>query len=206
MLKIGVTGGIGSGKSIVCRCFQLLGVPVYDSDGRAKWVMNHDPELREGLIATFGAETFDTQGQLNRGYLAQKAFHDQAALAKLNALVHPQVRKDFQRWLESHAAAPYILKEAALMFESNAYTQVDHVLTVSAPVSLRKSRTLSRDTHRTAQDIDAIMHKQLSEEERIQRSRFVLYNDDRQLVLPQVVRLHQTFLALAAEANSAKTL
>ncbi|AMM51000.1 dephospho-CoA kinase [Rufibacter sp. DG15C] len=201
MLKIGITGGIGSGKSIVCRCFQLLGVPVYDSDARAKWVMNCDPELREGLIATFGDETFDAQGQLNRPYLAQKAFHDKEELTKLNVLVHPQVRKDFFRWLENHSDAPYILKEAALMFESNAYTQVDHVLTVSAPVVLRQRRTLARDTQRTAQEVEAIMHKQLSEEERLQRSQFVIYNDDQQLVLPQVIQLHQTFLALASEAK-----
>ncbi|QHL88288.1 dephospho-CoA kinase [Nibribacter ruber] len=201
MLKIGITGGIGSGKSIVCRCFQLLDVPVYDSDARAKWVMHGDPELREGLISTFGPNTFDAQGNLDRPYLAQRVFHNQEELAKLNALVHPQVRKDFHRWLEAHAQAPYILKEAALMFESTAYTQVDHVLTVSAPVALRQKRTLARDPHRTAQDIDAIIHKQLPEEERLRRSQFVLYNDDRQLVLPQVIQLHQTFLGLASNSS-----
>ncbi|WP_192822433.1 dephospho-CoA kinase [Rufibacter sp. LB8] len=199
MLKIGITGGIGSGKSIVCRCFQLLGVPVYDSDARAKWVMQHDPELRQGLIATFGPETFDAAQNLNRTYLAQAVFHDATQLAKLNALVHPQVRKDFHRWLEAQAHAPYILKEAALMFESNAYTQVDHVLTVSAPKDLRISRTLLRDTHRTAADIDAIIAKQLPEEEKVSRAQFVLYNDDQQLVLEQVLRLHEAFLGLAGK-------
>lgn len=198
MLKIGITGGIGSGKSIVCRCFQLLGVPVYDSDSRAKWVMNHDPELRENLIQTFGPETYDAENNLNRAYLAQKVFHNAEELAKLNGLVHPQVRKDFFNWLEDNKTAPYILKEAALMFESKAYTQVDHVLTVSAPKALRLSRTLLRDTHRTAIDIEAIMAKQLSEEDRTSRAQFVLYNNDEQLVLPQVVQLHQTFLDLAS--------
>ncbi|WP_210462799.1 dephospho-CoA kinase [Rufibacter roseolus] len=197
MLKIGITGGIGSGKSIVCRCFQLLGVPVYDSDTRAKWVMNHDPELREQLIATFGPETFDAQQNLNRPYLSQKVFHNAAELAKLNGLVHPQVRKDFYSWLEQQTRAPYILKEAALMFESNAYTQVDHVLTVSAPLSLRLARTLQRDTHRNTTEVEAIIAKQLSEEERVSRAQFVLYNDDTRLVLPQVVQLHERFLQLA---------
>ncbi|MGV3541208.1 MAG: dephospho-CoA kinase [Rufibacter sp.] len=198
MLKIGITGGIGSGKSIVCKCFQLLGVPVYDSDARAKWVMNHDPELRENLISTFGPGTFDAQQNLNRPYLAQKVFHDAAQLAVLNGLVHPQVRKDFHLWLEAHSSVAYVLKEAALMFESNAYTQVDHVLTVSAPTHLRRTRTLLRDPHRTPADVDAIIEKQLSEEDRLQRSQFVLYNDDAHLVLPQVQQLHETFLALAA--------
>ncbi|MFC6996694.1 dephospho-CoA kinase [Rufibacter roseus] len=199
MLKIGITGGIGSGKSIVCRCFQLLGVPVYDSDSRAKWVMNHDPELRESLIQTFGPDTFDGNQHLNRAYLAQKVFHNAEELAKLNGLVHPQVRKDFYKWLERHTAAPYVLKEAALMFESNAYKQVDYVLTVSAPIQLRLTRTLQRDTHRTTADIEAIMAKQLSEEERTSRAQFVLYNNDEQLVLPQVEALHQTFLDLISE-------
>ncbi|WP_066830490.1 dephospho-CoA kinase [Rufibacter ruber] len=199
MLKIGITGGIGSGKSIVCRCFQLLGVPVYDSDTRAKWVMNHDPELRQGLMAAFGPETFDAHHHLNRPYLAQKVFHDAEQLARLNKLVHPQVRKDFYRWLEAHAQAPYVLKEAALMFESNAYTQVDHVLTVSAPIGLRKARTLLRDSHRSPADVDAIISKQLPEEERIRRAQFVLYNDDVQLVVPQVVQLHEKFLTLAEQ-------
>ncbi|KAA3440291.1 dephospho-CoA kinase [Rufibacter hautae] len=197
MLKIGITGGIGSGKSIVCRCFQLLGVPVYDSDTRAKWVMNHDPELREQLIATFGPETFDAQQHLNRAYLSQKVFHNAAELAKLNGLVHPQVRKDFYTWLEQQAHAPYILKEAALMFESNAYTQVDHVLTISAPIALRLTRTLQRDAHRSATDVEAIIAKQLSEEERVSRAQFVLHNDDTRLVLPQVIQLHEQFLQLA---------
>ncbi|MBC3539635.1 dephospho-CoA kinase [Rufibacter sediminis] len=199
MLKIGITGGIGSGKSIVCRCFQLLGVPVYDSDTRAKWVMNHDSELRDQLIAAFGPETFDAQQNLNRAYLSQKVFHNAPELAKLNGLVHPQVRKDFYSWV-AQQQTPYLLKEAALMFESNAYTQVDHVLTVSAPLSLRLSRTLQRDPHRTAAEVEAIMGKQLSEEERVSRAQFVLYNDEAQLVLPQVVQLHQKFLQLASKA------
>ncbi|GGK74141.1 dephospho-CoA kinase [Rufibacter glacialis] len=201
MLKIGITGGIGSGKSIVCKCFQLLGVPVYDSDSRAKWVMNHDPELRAQLITAFGLETFDAQQHLNRTYLSQKVFHNAQELAKLNGLVHPQVRKDFYQWV-AQQQTPYILKEAALMFESSAYTQVDHVLTVSAPQALRQTRTLQRDPHRTPAEVEAIMAKQLPEEERVHRSQFVLYNDDAQLVLPQVVKLHETFLRLASEKDA----
>lgn len=199
MLKIGITGGIGSGKSIVCRCFMLLGVPVYDSDTRAKWVMHHDPELREALLSAFGPDVYDAQQNLNRAYLAQRVFHNAQELAKLNGLVHPQVRTDFYRWVEAHSQAPYILKEAALMFESNAYTQVDAVLTVSAPVEVRLARTLLRDSHRTSKDVEAIMAKQLSEEERCQRAQFILHNNNTQLVLPQVVALHETFLRLAAE-------
>jgi len=179
-----------------------MGVPVYDSDARAKWVMHHDPELRHNLTHSFGPDVYDAAGNLNRAYLAQKVFHNAAELAKLNGLVHPQVRKDFFRWLEAQDDAPYILKEAALMFESKAHTQVDYVLTVSAPSPLRIARTLLRDPHRSVAEVEAIIDKQLPEQERINRSQYVLYNDDRQLVLPQVVELHQVFLELAAGKGS----
>lgn len=202
MLKIGITGGIGSGKSIVCRCFQLLGVPVYDSDSRAKWVMQHDLTLQLSLIQTFGSAVYGADNALDRAYLARQVFHNAAELAKLNALVHPHVRQDFYQWVASQTGAPYLLKEAALMFESNAYTHVDHVLTVSAPVPLRLSRTLTRDPHRTTADVVAIMAKQISEEERLSRSAYVLFNDGLQLVLPQVVALHEQFLSLAQQKLS----
>lgn len=155
MLKIGITGGIGSGKSVVCRLFQVLGAPVYDSDARAKWVMHHDPHLRDELLATFGPETFDAQGALNRTYLARVAFPDPAQLARLNALVHPHVGRDFAEWVAARQTEgyPYILKEAALLYESGAYQQLDRIITVFAPAEVRHARVLHRDPHRTPDDI-----------------------------------------------------
>ncbi|MFD2785673.1 dephospho-CoA kinase [Hymenobacter rubripertinctus] len=191
MLKIGITGGIGSGKSIVGRLFQVLGVPVYDSDARAKWVMSHDPALREDLLAAFGPETFDAAGQLNRSYLARVAFPDPAQLARLNALVHPRVGEDFAVWAAARAAegCPYILKEAALLYESGAYRQLDQVITVFAPQAIRQARVLRRDPHRTAADILTIIGKQLSEEEKLARADYVVHNDDEHLLIPQVLAL-----------------
>ncbi|TGE05621.1 dephospho-CoA kinase [Hymenobacter fodinae] len=199
MLKIGITGGIGSGKSVVCRLFAALGAPVYDSDTRAKWVMTNDTRLRDELLAAFGPESFDALGHLNRTYLARVAFTDPAQLARLNALVHPAVGRDFAQWLsarqtEGHA---YILKEAALLYESGAYQQLDQIITVFAPVAVRQARIQTRDPHRTADDIQNIIGKQMSEEEKIQRADHVVYNDDAHLLIPQALELHNAFRELA---------
>jgi dephospho-CoA kinase len=195
MLRIGITGGIGSGKSVVARLFATLGVPVYDSDSRAKWVMAHDAILREQLQAAFGANTYDAAGQLNRPYLAQVAFNDATQLARLNALVHPRVGEDFTTWTATQTAAgyPYVLKEAALLYESGAYRNLDSIITVFAPIEVRTARVLHRDAHRSAAEVQAIMGKQLSEEEKLQRADYVVYNDDSQLVLPQVLTLDAAF-------------
>lgn len=198
MKKIGITGGIGSGKSVVCRLFQVLGVPVYDSDARAKWVMTHNSALRAELQAAFGAATFDAHGQLDRSYLARLAFHDPTQLARLNTLVHPHVGSDFAEWAARQAQAghAYVLKEAALLYESGAYRQLDHIITVFAPQPIREARVLRRDPHRTAQDLQAIIGKQLSEEEKLQRADFVVYNDDQQALIPQVLGLNGAFVKL----------
>jgi dephospho-CoA kinase len=196
MLRIGITGGIGSGKSVVCRLFAVLGIPVYDSDARAKWVMAHDELLRTELQVTFGAETFDAIGQLNRTYLARVAFSDPAQLARLNALVHPAVGRDFAHWSAAREAEghQYILKEAALLYESGAYQQLDRIITVFAPLEIRQARILTRDPHRTPDDIQNIIGKQMSEEEKMARADFVVFNDDTHLLIPQVLKLHEEFL------------
>ena len=195
MLRIGITGGIGSGKSIVSRLFGALGVPVYDSDRRARWVMEHDEVLREQLQAAFGTETYDVAGKLNRALLAQTVFPDPNRLAQLNGLVHPRVGEDFAQWSTKQEAAghAYILKEAALLFESGAYLTLDRIITVFAPLPIREARVLARDPHRTAADVQHIISKQLSEEERQSRADYVVYNDDTQLLLPQVLRLDAAF-------------
>jgi dephospho-CoA kinase len=198
MLRIGITGGIGSGKSIVCRLFQVLGTPVYDSDARAKWLMGYDALLHDQLTAAFGPETFMASGQLDRVYLARVAFSDPAQLARLNALVHPAVGRDFEEWSATQQAAgyPYILKEAALLYESGAYRQLDQIITVFAPQEVRQARVLRRDPHRTPDDILAIIGKQMSEEEKVQRANHVIHNDDQHLLIPQVLALHGEFVKL----------
>lgn len=195
MLRIGITGGIGSGKSIASRLFHALGVPVYDADTRARWVMEHDPALRQELTAAFGPTTYDAAGRLNRPALAGTVFNNPALLAQLNGLVHPHVGLDFERWAttQQQAGHSYVLKEAALLFEAGSYKQLDQIITVFAPLAVRTARVLRRDPHRTPPDVAAIMAKQLSEEEKMQRADYVLTNDDVQPLLPQVLALHATF-------------
>ncbi|MCI1188407.1 dephospho-CoA kinase [Hymenobacter sp. DH14] len=197
MLRIGITGGIGSGKSIASRLFHVLGVPVYDADTRARWVMENDEALRGELQAAFGVNTYDVAGRLNRPVLAGLVFNNPVRLAQLNGLVHPHVGTDFERWAttQQQAGHAYVLKEAALLFEAGSYKQLDRIITVFAPLVVRTARVLRRDPQRSATDVAAIMAKQLSEEEKMQRANYVLVNDDVQPLLPQVLALHQQFLA-----------
>lgn len=196
-LKIGVTGGIGAGKSIVCRIFGVLGVPVYDADTRAKQVMVEDAVLVRQLKGHFGEETYAADGSLDRVYLAAKVFPDAEKLALLNSLVHPRVGLDFDKWLSQYPDAPYVIKEAALIFEAGSYKSLDAVITVSAPEELRLRRTLIRDEHRSRQQIEEIIAKQLQEEERLKRADYKIVNDDKTLIIPQVFRLHKKLLAQA---------
>ena len=198
MLRIGITGGIGSGKSIASRVFRALGVPVYDADSRARGLMENGPALRRELLAVFGPDTYDAAGRLNRSALAANVFADAARLAQLNALVHPHVGADFQQWAgvaqaQGHA---YVVKEAALLFEAGSYQQLDRIITVFAPEAVRLARVLRRDPQRSTADVQAIMAKQLSEAEKVSRADYVLTNDDLMPLLPQVLALHAVFTAI----------
>lgn len=191
-LKVGITGGIGSGKSLICKIFYKLEIPIYDADTRAKWLTNNDPEIRQKVIAEFGDESFN-ENDLNREYLASRVFNNPEQLKKLNSIIHPAVAVDYESWVIQQDA-PYTIKEAALMFESGSYKMQDLIIAVSAPKELRISRVLSRDSFRSRKQIEDIIDKQISEEERIERSDFVVYNDDSQLVIPQVIELHQKLI------------
>lgn len=173
MIKLGVTGGIGSGKSTVCRLFSALGIPCYEADERAKRLMAEDPLLREGIIARFGEESYTCEG-LNRPYLARIVFADKEALAALNALVHPAVRADFRRWA-AEQEAPYLLLESAILFSAGFEQEVDYTLAVVAPESLRLERTMLRDGA-TAEAVKARMTAQMSDEELASRADRVLVN------------------------------
>lgn len=196
MLKIGITGGIGSGKTTVCRLFRALGAPVYDADTRARWLMENNPALRNALSSAFGADVFDANGRLDRPYLAAVVFGNSTALAQLNGLVHPAVGADFAIWAAAQAAngATYVLKEAALMFESDSWRQLDGVIAVTAPAAVRLARVLHRDPHRSPRQIEAIMAQQLPDAEKIARAQYILHNDGGELLIPQVLALHTRFL------------
>ena len=193
-LQLGVTGGIGSGKSLVCRIFQLLGVPVYDADSRAKELMTTDSILIEQIKKEFGTQSYSTDGHIERTALAQTVFADSAKLEKLNRLVHPRVGEDYNHWLVQYFDKPYVIKEAALIYEAGSWKGLDKVIVVSSPEDLRMKRVLSRDPHRTAKDIQSIFRNQMPEEEKLKRADFVIINDESQLVIPQILRLHEQFV------------
>jgi dephospho-CoA kinase len=195
-LLVGITGGIGSGKSTACRIFSILGVPIYYADDRAKWLMSHDTDLKQAIISNFGEESFTAEGSLNRAYLASVVFPDEQKVAIINGLVHPAVKKDFEKWVGSQTA-PYVLKEAALLFESGSYQELDKIINVSAPLKTRITRVMMRDRHRTEKQIHEIIDKQMSDEEKNAKSDFVIKNADNKLLIPQVLELHRKLLAAA---------
>jgi dephospho-CoA kinase len=200
-MQVGITGGIGSGKSMVCRIFHLLGVPVYDADSRAKSLMTTDGILISAVKKEFGVLSYNQDGTLNRNYLALEVFSDKDRLTKLNNLVHPRVGVDYERWLKQQTGSRYIIKEAALIFETGTYRVLDKVIVVHAPEQLRIKRVLQRDTQRSEQQIREIIRNQLPEEEKILRADYVIDNDENRLVIPQVIDLDNS-LSRMAEGHS----
>lgn len=196
MLKIGITGNIGSGKTTVSKVFELLGVPVFYADAAAREVMTNDEELVTGVKQTFGTEAYFEDGNLNRKYIAGKVFNDPAELAKLNALVHPATFRAFDTWAKSFFDAPYLMKEAAILFESGSYKLCDYSIIVTAPKEVRMQRVIARDNI-SPTEVESRDARQMPEEEKVKLANFRIKNDDTQLVIPQVLALHQQFLALA---------
>ncbi len=193
MLKIGVTGGIGSGKTTVCKVFELLGVPVFYADTVAKSIMHSDLILRKEIIETFGEGSYSKTGELNRPYLSSIVFKNEVQLDKLNALVHPAVFRAFDLWVTGHAEEHYVIKEAALLFESDAHKMCDQTVLVLSPEAIRISRIKARDGIST-EDILLRMKRQFSDAQKKELADHILLNDEEQLLIPQILALHQHFL------------
>jgi len=188
MLKVGITGGMGSGKTTVAHIFETLGIPVYYADDAAKRIMNEDPSLREEITRIFGDESYNGEG-LNRAYIASKVFSHPEQLNMLNAIVHPATIRDGEQWMmrqKSH----YALKEAALIFESGAAEGLDLVIGVTAPTALRIQRVIDRDGMDRS-EIKSRMNKQLDQAIAMKLCDFVINNDEQQLLIPQVLRIHE---------------
>ena len=196
MLKIGITGNIGSGKSTVARVFEILGVKVFYADAEAKKVMTADEVLIEGIKSTFGTEAYSATGELNRKYIASIVFKNEEDLKKLNALVHPAVFRAFDEWEKAFINESYVIKEAAVLFESGSYNFCDKTLLISAPLEMRLKRVMQRD-HISHAEVEAREARQFTEERKKELADYILYNDDTQLVIPQILELHQQFLRLA---------
>ncbi len=196
MLKIGITGNIGSGKTTVSKLFELIGIPVFYADDAAKILMVTDEVLIAGIKQTFGKQSYLDDKTLNRKHIADIVFNDEAQLAKLNALVHPAVFRAFDVWAKEEVKddVPYVLKEAAVLFESSSYKICDKTIMVTSPLELRIKRVMQRDNI-TRQEVLNREARQFPEEKKIQLADYVIKNDESELVIPQVLKLHQEFIS-----------
>lgn len=191
-LRVGITGGIGTGKSTVSLIFKLMGVPVYDADSMAKKLMVEDESLIASIKAEFGNETY-VGGKLNRQFLAERVFKNAPLLEKLNALVHPAVAKHFTNWTTKYSSG-YILKEAALLFETGSFQDLDYVILVRSPNETRIKRIKERDPQRSSEQILSIIDRQMTVDEALTLADFVIDNDESQMLIPQVLQLHNKLI------------
>ncbi len=191
-LRVGITGNMGSGKTTVCRIFETLGIPVYDADARAKWLVQHDINLKKEIVAGFGRDAYLPDGSYNRPFIARIVFSQPEKLAALNALVHPAVELDSAQWHQEQTGrgVPYTLREAALLIESGNHRQLDDLIVVTAPEALRIQRIMQRDGLSVKQ-IQARLAAQMPEAEKVLLADFVVVNDGQQLLLPQVMAIHR---------------
>ena len=193
-LRVGITGGIGSGKSTVCRIFSTLGVPVYEADLRARRLMNTHPEIIREVKELLGAESYLPDGKLNRAFVGNEVFSDESKLTQLNQIVHPRTAEDFETWyskISPDTPWKFVVKEAAILFESGAYQHTDFVIQIYAPKRMRMQRVAQRDSLSPDQVLKR-MDKQWPESQKLLLADQVIYNDGQHLVIPQVLRLAQS--------------
>ncbi|WP_298756619.1 dephospho-CoA kinase [uncultured Psychroserpens sp.] len=191
MTIVGLTGGIGSGKTTVAAFFKALDVPIYIADVEAKLLMGRSKVIRRKLIALFGEDAY-VDNELNRAYIASKIFNDKTYLERMNAIVHPKVASHFKRWMAKQKSE-YVIKEAAIIFEQGKEEQYDFIITVTADIEERIKRVIKRDNSSRSK-IMAILNNQMSDQEKIEKSHFVIVNDDLEDVKKQVQKIHQSIL------------
>lgn len=199
-IQVGVTGGIGSGKTLVCRLFSKLGSPIYNADERAKFLMANNPNLIRSIKEGFGATSYLEDGSLNRAFLAEEVFKDQQKVARLNSLVHPLVREDYKQWVKKYSNRNYVIREAALMIESGTYKDLDFLINVFCEEKIRIKRVKIRDPQRSEEQIKSIIENQVSEKERQEKSDFIINNSGDELVIPQVLELHKKFTLIKTKS------
>jgi dephospho-CoA kinase len=191
MIKLGITGGIGSGKSIVANILAQMLIPIYEADKAAKNIVENNFEIKTQIIDLLGVESYDQNNCYNKAYVAKKVFDNNELLSKLNAIVHPAVASDFENWLKQNKSSKIVAKEAAIMSKNAG---LDKILFVSAPIDLRIERVLARDSQRSREQIMSIIEKQKSEEEYTKIADFIIVNDDKTLLMPQILEVIKQLL------------
>ncbi len=191
MLKVGVTGGIGSGKSVVCEVFKTLGIPVFNADDAAHYLMENDLTLIQQIQFLLGDDVYE-DGKLNKEKVSEIIFNRPDKLQELNKIVHPAVIGYANAWMEKQQA-PYVIKEAAIFYESGSYKDIDVMIGIFAPKELRIQRTMNR-SHIAREKVLSIMARQMDEDEKMKRCDYVITNDDVLPVLPQVLKIHELLL------------
>ena len=187
-LLVGLTGGIGSGKSTIAKIFNALGVKVYNSDFEAKNIVNTDVEVIKLIKQKFGKEIYE-KGLINSKKLAQLVFNNKTALEELNAIVHPKVKQHFEQWIQHHLTEKILIKEAAILIESGAYKGLDKIILVTAPEELKIKRVLARDNSKET-DIRKKIAAQLNDIEKTKYTNYTIYNNEKDLVIPQVLNIY----------------
>ena len=186
---VGVTGGIGAGKSTICKIFEVLGCKTYYADDRAKWLMENNASLISGVKELFGDDAY-FDGKLNRKKITEKAFNDSALLGRLNAIVHPVVKMDFEHWISINSKEKMLLKEAALLFETGSYKELDHCILVIAEENIRIERVVQRDSHRSMEAVRDIISKQMADEQKTPLADFLIHNNGRESSIAQVMKIY----------------
>ena len=194
-LRIGITGGMGAGKSTMCKIFGQLGVSIYDADSRAKFIMSNNQELKKAITENFGLDAYTRKDELNREYLAKVVFNNEEKLELLNNLVHPAVKNDYEQWAQEHRDEPYSLKEAALLFESMSYKTLHKVIVIASPIETRIERIMKRD-HVKREDILKRIQNQSTDRERMNKADWVIYNDGVRSLIEQTLEVHREILAI----------
>ena len=192
-MKLGITGGIGSGKTSVCRVFNVLGISVFSADAEAREIMDSDPEIIEKVKRITGTDLY-ASGSLARMELAGLIFNNENLLKEINAVVHPVVFEHFRIW-EKSVSAPYVIMEAAILFESRASELVDRIVTVVAPVEERIERVVRRN-NLTREQVISRMKNQLNDEDKIRRSDYIIYNSEHEMIIPSILKIHEEIILL----------
>ncbi len=185
-LQIGITGGIGSGKSLICRILDLLKIPVFNADEVSKKLLDTDQSVIDSVIALLGPNAYPGNGKADRIFIAGIVFNNPEKLQSLNAILHPAVQQHYINWVSMHNSSAIVAKEAAIMFESGSNKGMDHIIAVTAPEALRIERVQKRDGKSIA-EVHNIIKQQLAQDEIIKRSDFCIVNDDQHLIIPQIL-------------------